>query len=87
MAIFVKRQFYNITIGKLLSCFVKRVFCVALLFSIDMAKVFREHAFCCGSIIVGMNGVGMAPNGLILWENDAKRLRIIFKLDLWPPEP
>ena len=28
---------------------------------------------------LGMNGVAMARHGLIRWENDATRLRIIFK--------
>ena len=34
---------------------------------------------------LGLNGVGSNSNGLILWENDATRLRIIFRLDFWPP--
>ena len=36
-------------------------------------------------VISGMNGVAMARNGLILWENDARRSRKVFKYlpDLW----
>ena len=34
----------------------------------------------------GLNGLGSNSIGLVLWENDATRLRIIFKLDFWPPE-
>ena len=34
----------------------------------------------------GLNGVGSNSNGLILWENDATKLGIIFKQDFWPPE-
>ena len=34
----------------------------------------------------GLNGLESNSNGLILWENDATRLGIIFKLDFWPPE-
>ena len=32
-----------------------------------------------------MNGVAMARNGVILWENDARRSRKVFKYlpDLW----
>ena len=32
------------------------------------------------------NGLGSNSNELILWENDATRLRIIFTLDFWPSE-
>ena len=36
-------------------------------------------------MILGMNGGGVARNGLILWENDAPGSRKVFKylLDLW----
>ena len=34
----------------------------------------------------GLNGFGSNSNVLVLWENDATRLRIIFKLDFWLPE-
>ena len=34
----------------------------------------------------GLNGLGSNSNGLILWENDATGLGIIFKLDFWPHE-
>ena len=42
----------------------------------------EKHA---DSIILGMNGVAMARNGVILWENDARRSRKVFKYlpDLW----
>ena len=33
----------------------------------------------------GLNGLGSDSNGLILWENDATRLGINFKYDVWPP--
>ena len=37
------------------------------------------------SIVLGMNGVAMARNGPILWENDATGSRKVFKYlpDLW----
>ena len=36
-------------------------------------------------IVLGMNGVGVGRNGLILWENDGMGSRKVFKwlLDLW----
>ena len=37
-------------------------------------------------IMLDTNGVAMARHGLILWENDARRLNIIFKAYFWPPE-
>ena len=35
---------------------------------------------------LGLNGLGSNSNGLILWQNDATSLRIIFRRDFWPPE-
>ena len=34
---------------------------------------------CKNEAILGMNGVAMARHGLILWENEATSLNIIFK--------
>ena len=35
---------------------------------------------------LGVNGLGSNSYGLILWENDATELGIIFSISIWPPE-
>ena len=55
-------------------------------------RVYFLEIYCSGQhadmpkvVIFGMNGVVMARNGLILWENDATGSRKVFRylLDLW----